>query len=78
MANPSSEFSWQHDFPPFYTLQPNADTRTKQLSAWRSIVVEYCKKHKLTKFDVRKINDSELFNNKVNKCVTLYTSLSIE
>ena len=35
----SSEFPWQHSFPPFYTLQPHQETKRKQLEAWRSIVL---------------------------------------
>ena len=35
----TSEFPWQHSFPPFYTLQPHQETQRKQIEAWRSIVL---------------------------------------
>ncbi|KAG8041928.1 hypothetical protein G9C98_007232 [Cotesia typhae] len=28
------EWPWQYSFPPFFTLQPHAETKEKQLSAW--------------------------------------------
>ena len=59
----TDEFPWQHNFPPFYTLQPNAETRKKQLEAWRSIVLDYCQSKNLTALDLREIGQSELFNN---------------
>ena len=59
----TDEFPWQHNFPPFYTLQPNAETRKKQLEAWRSIVLDYCQSKNLTTLDLREIGQSELFNN---------------
>ena len=49
--------------PPFYTLQPNLDSRKKQLEAWRSIVLDYCQKRGLTSLDLREASNSELFNN---------------
>ena len=57
------EFPWQHSFPPFYTLQPNLETRKKQLDAWRSIVLDYCQRKGLTSLDLREAAQSELFNN---------------
>jgi len=59
----SSEFPWQHSFPPFYTLQPHQETQRKQLEAWRSIVLDYCRRNGLTTIDVREISSSPLFNN---------------
>jgi ESCRT-II complex subunit VPS25 len=34
------------DFPPFYTLQPNLDTRSKQLQLWRNHILNYSKENK--------------------------------
>ena len=59
----SAEFPWQHSFPPFYTLQPNLDSRKKQLEAWRSIILDYCQRKGLTSLDLREASNSELFNN---------------
>ena len=57
------EFPWQHSFPPFYTLQPNLDSRKKQLEAWRTIVLDYCQKRSLSSLDLREASNSKLFNN---------------
>jgi ESCRT-II complex subunit VPS25 len=57
------EFPWQHNFPPFYTLQPNLESRKKQLEAWRTIVLDYCQRRSLTSLDLREAAQSELFNN---------------
>ena len=38
-------FPWQHEFPPFYTLQTHRETRAKQLEAWRSVILDYCQKN---------------------------------
>lgn len=58
-----AEFPWQHSFPPFYTLQPNLESRKKQLEAWRTIVLDYCQKRGLTSLDLREAANSELFHN---------------
>ena len=57
------DFPWQHSFPPFYTLQPNLESRKKQIEAWRTIVLDYCQKRGLTSLDLREAANSDLFNN---------------
>ncbi|CAF5220718.1 unnamed protein product [Rotaria magnacalcarata] len=67
-ATKISDISWFHDFPPFFTLQPNLDTRRKQLDAWCSLLLEYCRLKKVCTFDV---NDASkfppFFNGKINR-----------
>lgn len=58
-----SGFPWQHSFPPFYTQQPHAETRLKQLETWRQIVLDYCRRKGQTSIDVVEIATSDLFNN---------------
>ncbi|KAF6019902.1 VPS25 [Bugula neritina] len=60
----SFPWPWQHDFPPFYTLQPNADTRRKQEEAWCTLILSYCKHYKTHQLDVAEISAGPLFNNK--------------
>uniref|UniRef100_A0A8C6Q2K4 Vacuolar protein-sorting-associated protein 25 n=1 Tax=Nothobranchius furzeri TaxID=105023 RepID=A0A8C6Q2K4_NOTFU len=60
----SFEWPWQYHFPPFFTLQPNVDTRQKQLAAWCSLVLSYCRHHKLYTLDVMEAQESPVFNNK--------------
>ncbi|KAH0539703.1 vacuolar protein-sorting-associated protein 25 [Cotesia glomerata] len=57
------EWPWQYSFPPFFTLQPHAETKEKQLSAWTSLVLNYYQSTKQSILDVREINSSPLFNN---------------
>ncbi|KAL1263773.1 hypothetical protein QQF64_004128 [Cirrhinus molitorella] len=60
----SFEWPWQYNFPPFFTLQPNVDTRQKQLAAWCSLVLSFCRQQKLYTLDVLEAQESPVFNNK--------------
>uniref|UniRef100_UPI00358DEB33 vacuolar protein-sorting-associated protein 25-like n=2 Tax=Myxine glutinosa TaxID=7769 RepID=UPI00358DEB33 len=55
---------WQYSFQPFFTLQPNMETRQKQLAAWCSLVLEYCRHHRLYALDLQEAQESVLFNNR--------------
>ncbi|CAG2058037.1 unnamed protein product [Timema podura] len=57
------DWPWHYSFPPFFTIQLHAETRSKQIVAWRALVLEY---HRLTKqsvLDIREAQRSPLFNN---------------
>ncbi|ESO10011.1 hypothetical protein HELRODRAFT_156379 [Helobdella robusta] len=58
------EWPWQYSFPPFYTLQPNINTRQKQLEAWCQLILSYHRHHKIYKLDISEVQNSPLFNNK--------------
>ncbi|CAG5100182.1 Similar to Vps25: Vacuolar protein-sorting-associated protein 25 (Drosophila melanogaster) [Cotesia congregata] len=47
------EWPWQYSFPPFFTLQPHAETKEKQLSAWTSLVLNYYQSTKQSILDQR-------------------------
>ncbi|KAJ8321029.1 hypothetical protein KUTeg_002616 [Tegillarca granosa] len=66
MHREMEDFSWpwQYQFPPFFTIQPNSDTRKKQLEAWCALVLSYLKQKKSHSVDVTEIQNSPLFNNK--------------
>ncbi|CAF1666740.1 unnamed protein product [Adineta ricciae] len=67
-ATKISELSWFHDFPPFFTLQPNLDTRRKQLDAWCSLILDYCRMKKVCTFDVNDASKFPPFSNaKINR-----------
>ena len=61
-----STFSWpwQYDFPPFFTIQKNSDTKLKQLEAWAALVLNYHKHHRILKIRLSDHMSSELFYNK--------------
>ncbi|CAE1331094.1 VPS25 [Acanthosepion pharaonis] len=72
------EWPWQYNFPPFFTIQPNIDTRKKQLEAWCFLIHDYCKHHKLYSLDVTEIQSSDLFyNKKINRKLSSDSLLTV-
>lgn len=60
------DWPWQYDFPPFFTIQPNAATRKIQLTVWCRLVLRYYKNNKKYVLDVNE--ESPLFSNsKINR-----------
>ncbi|XP_069672620.1 vacuolar protein-sorting-associated protein 25 isoform X2 [Periplaneta americana] len=57
------EWPWQYSFPPFFTIQVHQETRTKQIAAWRNLVLDYHRISKQCVLDVREAQRSSLFNN---------------
>ena len=57
------QWPWQYHFPPFFTVQPNSDTRAKQLEAWCSLVLDYHRANKSYVLDVSEAQSSTLFSN---------------
>lgn len=53
-----------YSFPPFFTLQPNGETRQKQLAAWCTLALAYSRRHRLPAMTVREAQDSPLFANR--------------
>ncbi|KAI9674550.1 MAG: hypothetical protein M1817_001888 [Caeruleum heppii] len=62
--SPSFTFPPTHSFPPFYTLQPNSSTLHAQLTTWSSIVLGYCRHHRLFKLSLSDALGWDLFYNK--------------
>ncbi len=64
----SFQWPWQYDFPPFFTLQTNSDTRSKQTEAWCDLVLDYYRHIKSYSADVNEALSSPLFyNSKINR-----------
>ena len=64
-------FPWEYHFPPFFTLQPNQDTRKAQLSAWRSLFVNYTCHHKIYEMNITDASNHPIFSNrKINRSLT--------
>lgn len=58
-------------------LQPNVDTRQKQLAAWCSLALSYCRHHKLYTLDVMEAQESPVFNNKkIERILTVHLRFS--
>ena len=72
MTKPSSfSWPWQYTFPPFFTIQPNSDTRSKQVNAWCDLVLEYFKATKNYVLDVNEAQTSPLFCNSAINSIQL-------
>uniref|UniRef100_A0AAZ3SP62 Vacuolar protein-sorting-associated protein 25 n=1 Tax=Oncorhynchus tshawytscha TaxID=74940 RepID=A0AAZ3SP62_ONCTS len=69
----SFEWPWQYNFPPFFTLQPNVDTRQKQLAAWCSLALSYCRHHKLYTLGIMEVQECPVFNHKNIDSILLFT-----
>ncbi|KAF6202515.1 hypothetical protein GE061_002911 [Apolygus lucorum] len=67
------DWPWQYSFPPFFTVQPNLQTRKIQLAAWCDLVLKYHKANNLYVLDIREAQGSPLFHN-----VDISRKLSIE
>eukprot|EP00877_Chromochloris_zofingiensis_P006531 jgi/Chrzof1/2130/Cz11g03200.t1 len=57
-------FLWPffYQYPPFFTLQPIKETRDKQSALWCSLILSYCKYHRV--YVLGTSQDLPLFNNK--------------
>lgn len=68
----SFQWPWQYDFKPFFTIQPNLDTRARQLDAWCELVLAYHRHTKSYVMDVSEALSSELFcNTKINRILLI-------
>ena len=66
LSSSKFEWPWQYGFPPFFTLQPHAETRRRQLDAWCALVLDYCRDRRLFVLNVEEMLSAghELFSNK--------------
>jgi len=64
-ATPDSTFTFprSYHFPPFFTLQPTIATRDAQLAKWSSLILSYCRHHRLWRLSVIDAIDTLLFSN---------------
>ncbi|KAL0224782.1 hypothetical protein RCL1_002694 [Eukaryota sp. TZLM3-RCL] len=53
-----------YNFPPFFTLQPVVDSRSKQLELWCDLILNYCSHNGLFLVNVGEIGETDLFFNK--------------
>ncbi|KAH3706615.1 vacuolar protein-sorting-associated protein 25-like [Dreissena polymorpha] len=63
----SVEKPWQFNFPPFFTIQPNIDTRKKQLEAWCEYVLEHQKNKNSHSLDINEAHSAIFTNKDINR-----------
>ncbi|CAG2173635.1 unnamed protein product, partial [Oppiella nova] len=75
MSNSGSQVldnSFHYNFEPFFTIQPNVETRRQQLKAWRQLIVDYYESTNEHILDVNQaINDPLFKNNKISRQLSL-------
>lgn len=54
---------WQYNFPPFFTIQPNAATREKQVEVWCQLAQDYFRSKNQYKVNLHEAATSPLFRN---------------
>lgn len=45
-------FPWEYSFPPFFTRQTNLTTHHAQLVKWSSLILSYCRHHRIYKLSL--------------------------
>ncbi|KAL9608826.1 MAG: hypothetical protein Q9167_006361 [Letrouitia subvulpina] len=58
-------FPRYYAFPPFYTLQPNLQTRLAQVGKWSLLIQRYCQHHRIFKLTLASALDTPLCHNSV-------------
>ncbi|KAG4430585.1 hypothetical protein IFR05_013924, partial [Cadophora sp. M221] len=53
-----------YTFPPFFTAQKNLTTYHAQLTKWSSLILSYCRHHKIFKLSLSEALETELFYNR--------------
>lgn len=65
-------YPWEYNFPPFYTIQPNLETRKAQLEAWRSLILDYCQYHNIHQLHLRDwLNKPPFYNESIDRRLNL-------
>lgn len=68
----SFNYPWEYDFPPFFTIQPNLETRKSQQEAWRSLILDYCQHHNIHQLHLRDcLNKPPFCNEAIDRRLTL-------
>jgi len=52
MSREPFPFPWEYSFPPFFTRQTNLTTHHAQLVKWSSLILSYCRHHRLFKLSL--------------------------
>lgn len=65
-------YPWEYNFPPFFTIQPNLETRKTQLEAWRSLIIDFCQHHNIHQLHLRDcLNKPPFCNQEIDRKLSL-------
>lgn len=65
-------YPWEYSFPPFFTIQPNLETRKTQLEAWRSLILDWCQHNKIHQLHLRDcLNKPPFYNESIERRLSL-------
>lgn len=68
----SFTYPWEYNFPPFFTLQPNLETRRVQLEAWRSLILDFCNNQNINQLNLRSwSNKAPFYNETIDRRLNL-------
>lgn len=72
MTSNSFNYPWEYNFPPFFTIQPNLETRKAQLEAWRSLILDYCQSQNIHQLHLRDwLNKPPFCNDTIDRRLSL-------
>ncbi|CAK9289966.1 unnamed protein product [Gordionus sp. m RMFG-2023] len=79
MSNNVDKFKtpWLYEFPPYYTIQLNQNTRTKQLDSWVQFVLSYCKHFKCFELNPKHEPSSHFINLEYDNKIILFKNHTI-
>lgn len=65
-------YPWEYNFPPFFTIQPNIETRKAQLEAWRSLILDFCQHQNIHQLHLRDwLNKPPFHNESIDRRLNL-------
>lgn len=65
-------YPWEYNFPPFFTIQPNLETRKAQLEAWRSLILDFCQQNNIHQLHLRDwLNKPPFCNESIDRRLNL-------
>lgn len=65
-------YPWEYNFPPFFTIQPNLETRKAQLEAWRSLILDFCQYKNIHQLSLRDcVNKPPFYNESIDRRLSL-------
>ncbi len=61
-----------YNWPFFFTIQKNAETRLKQFSMWAKVIVEFCKANKIWRISKSQFANSLGHNSGINRFKVIF------